>query len=640
MEQTKERIVGTRLCGVLLLVLYPFMTCGANFYVSPHGNDDNPGTQSRPFSTLQRAQEAVRVKVAAGLMQDVDVVIREGVYSLTRPLVFGPEDCGSGRFKITYKAFPGERPVISGGRAITGWRKTPDGAWYTMLPEVKEGKWAFRQLFVNGRRATRARHPNKGYMRVEEVGSDRRTHFQFKAGDIPVIQNLSGIELVFLHDWSITRVPVKNIDQESRTVTVQHQIGGDARWAVMDWFEKQPRYYLEDSSVFLDAPGEWFLDRKTGVFTYMPMPDEELSELQIVAPIAEQLLVVRGTENHPVRNLHFEGLAFAHTAWWPDDGVYWGRQACTYWSPATAQRNRPHDPASPATVHFELAESCSLGGCSITHSGPSAVWIGSRCHSCTVSGCRISDVGGNGLMIGEGQWRQIDAKPWWDAAREQAAKNNMADNNLVEHCGQELFGAVGIWVGLAAGTTVSHNEIRALPYTGVSVGWMWWDPKSRPEPRTTPCRENIVSDNHIHHVMQVLSDGGGIYTLGLQPDSFLRGNVIHDVPVNAGRAESNGMFLDQGTGGFVIEENVIYNVTGSPLRFHKGWKNLVRKNVLAVPEGIPTVRYSGTKEDRIELKDNTIVKIKASGPNPVEKVARTALERAGLQVSYQEILTR
>jgi hypothetical protein len=402
----------------------------------------------------------------------------------------------------------------------------------------------------------------------------------------------------------------------------------------MDWFEKNPRYYLENSSVLLDAPGEWFLDTKTGVLTYMPMPGEELSKLRVVAPVTEQLLVLRGTEEQPIRNLHFEGLAFAHTAWWPDDGVYWGRQACTYWSPATAQRNRSHDPASPATVHFESAESCSLEDCRVTHSGPSGVWIGHHCENCSVTGCRISDVGGNGLMIGEGQWRQIDGKPWWEAAPEQVAKKNIAENNLVEHCGQELFGAVGIWVGLAAGTTVSHNEIRALPYTGVSVGWMWWNPQSRPKPRTTPCRENIVSDNHIHHVMQTLSDGGGIYTLGLQPGSFLRGNVIHDVPTNVGRAESNGMFLDQGTGEFVIEENVIYNVVRSPLRFHKGWKNLVRKNVLAVPKGVPTVRYNDTKEDRIELMDNTIVKVEALGPDPVEKIARKALERAGLQEPY------
>jgi hypothetical protein len=195
---------------------------------------------------------------------------------------------------------------------------------------------------------------------------------------------------------------------------------------------------------------------------------------------------------------------------------------------------------------------------------------------------------------------------------------------VVEQCGRELYGAVGIWVGLAAATTVSHNEVRHLPYTGISVGWMWWNPRSRPEPRETPCRETQVLNNHIHHVMQTLSDGGGIYALGVQPESALRGNLIHDVPTNAGRAESNGMFLDQGTGLFTIEENVIYNIGRSPLRFHKGWNNLVRRNVLEVSPGIATVRYNDTVTKRITLEDNTVV------PKLSPDVIRQARRKAGV----------
>jgi hypothetical protein len=241
-------------------------------------------------------------------------------------------------------------------------------------------------------------------------------------------------------------------------------------------------------------------------------------------------------------------------------------------------------------------------------------------------------------MVGEGQWRQVDGKPWWQAAPEQAASGNIVKNNLVETCGQELFGAVGVWVGLAAKTTIARNEIRSLPYTGVSVGWMWWNPQSRPEPRQTPCRENTVEQNHIHHVMQTLSDGGGIYTLGDQPDSFLRGNVIHDVPANVGRAESNGMFLDQGTGEFVIEDNLIYGIDRSPLRFHKGWKNLVRNNTLAVRKGVPVVRYNDTRQERIVLEDNKVVEVTASDPNPLEETAPRAIRQVGPERPYRQKL--
>lgn len=636
MTKTKQRSSRRVTCALTLVVLCPLAVSGAEFHVSGGADDGNPGTPSQPFATLQRAQQAVRAKVAAGLTEDVQVVIRAGTYRLSEPLVFGPDDGGSDRFKVTYAAQRDERVVISGGRVIEGWRETGDGTWRATIPPVAAGDSAFRQLFVNGRRAIRARHPNTGYLRVEQVGADRRTHFRYNEQDIPAIGDLSGVELVFLHDWSISRVPVKTVDRPSRTLRVHEQIGGNSRWAVMDWFEKHPRYYLENAAEFLDAPGEWYLDTKAGVLTYQPLPGETLSELEVVAPVAEQSVAVRGSDDRPVKNLHFAGLTFAHVGWSPDDGIYWGRQACTYWSPATARRGRSHDPAAPAALHFEGAESCALEDCAVAHVGPSAVWIGRRCRGCAVTGCVVSDAGGNGIMVGEGQWRQVNGRPWWQAAPEQAASGNRIGNNLVEHCGQELFGAVGVWVGLAARTTVAHNEIRALPYTGVSVGWMWWDPQSRPEPRATPCRENIVADNHIHHVMQVLSDGGGIYTLGLQPESSLRGNVIHDVPANVGRAESNGMFLDQGTGGFVIADNVIYNVDRSPLRFHKGWKNLVRGNVLAVKKDVPLVRYNDTRQERIELEDNTVVEVDVSGPGAVEEAARKALRTAGPEPPYRQ----
>ncbi len=631
MRTENRAFANSMIFGMFFVILFSVKACAANYYVSPEGDDENPGTLSHPFRTLLRAQEAVRAEVAEGLDADIQVVVREGTYRLTEPLVLGPRDCGSDRFGVVYKAFRGECVVISGGRPITGWRKAANGVWQTNIPQVKNGNWAFRQLFVDGDRAVRARHPNQGYLRVEKVGADRRTHFQFGRGDIPVLSDLSGVELVFLHDWSISRVPIKNIERSSRTLTVEHQIGGNASWAVMDWFEKQPRYYLENSAAFLDSPGEWCLDTESGVLSYVPLPDQDMADLHVVAPVTEQLVVVRGNEDRPAKNVHFKGLTFAHTAWQPDGGVYWGRQACTYWSPATANRERSHDPASPATVHFERAVSCSLEGCEIRNSGPSAVWLGRQCENCKVSGCYVYDAGGNGVMIGEGQVRHIEGNPWWETAPEQAATANVVCNSLVEDCGRELFGAVGVWVGLAARTSITNNEIRALPYTGVSVGWMWWNPRSRPEPRKTPARQNVVADNHIHDIMRVLSDGGGIYTLGLQPDSFLRGNVIHGIPANVGRAESNGMFLDQGTGGFVIEDNVIYDVDRSPLRFHKGYENLVLNNVLGVRKGVPVVRYNDTKEERIELQGNRIINVEEGTPKTMEKIAQHALKQAGLQ---------
>jgi hypothetical protein len=614
----------------ILLCLSTF-TPAADFVVAPDGDDANAGTQQRPFATIARARDAVRARIAGGLNADIEVLIRGGTYRIVEPIRFGLADSGSQQHGITYAAWPGQRPVISGGRVIGDWQVQDDGTWKTTVPEVKQGDWTFRQLFVAGRRATRARHPNVGYFRVEEVGEDRRTNFRYKPGDLKDDPNVDKIELVFLHDWSISRVRLKSIDEQSRTLAVQHQIGGPGSWCLMNWFEPNPRYFLENSQKFLDAPGEWFLDEDEGSLTYRPLPGEDPEKTEVIAPVATQLLVVKGDPeaNQYVGNLHFTGLHFEHAAWAPPGGVYWGRQACTYWHPKTDETGQSHEEADAAAVQFELTEGCTLNDGRIAHTGASGLWLGRQCHGNLISGTLVTDTGGNGIMIGEGQTRQVGDEPWWQASPEQAAIDNRVANCVVEGCGRELFGAVGIWVGLAAGTTVAHNEVRNHPYTGVSIGWMWWNPRSRPEPRKTPCERTQVLDNHIHHTMLTLSDGGCIYSLGNQPNSVIRGNLIHDIPANEGRAESNGMFLDQGTGSFTIEENLIYNVDRSPLRFHKGWQNLVRNNVLVLKPGVPPVRYNDTVQKRIRLEDNQVVE------RVPEDVLETFCRHAGLEESYR-----
>jgi hypothetical protein len=131
---------------------------------------------------------------------------------------------------------------------------------------------------------------------------------------------------------------------------------------------------------------------------------------------------------------------------------------------------------------------------------------------------------------------------------------------------------------------VQNNELRNLPYTGVSVGWQWDD-------QPTPCQCHRIYRNHIHHVMQLLSDGGGIYTLGLQPGTNLTENVIHDVPLNAGRAESNGIFMDEGSTSMTVSGNLIYNIDRSPIRFHRAGENSVVNNRLITRPGIPPFSF-------------------------------------------------
>ncbi len=233
--------------------------------------------------------------------------------------------------------------------------------------------------------------------------------------------------------------------------------------------------------------------------------------------------------------------------------------------------------------------------------GGSGIWLGTGCENCTIENSRFTDISGNGIMIGEGRDREVNGEKWYKAAPEQVALGNTIKNSLVTGCGKQFFGAVGIWCGLTAETTIEGNEIHDLPYSGISIGWMW-----SPEP--TPCRENVIEGNHIHHIMQILSDGGGIYMLGLQPGSKIVKNRIHDVKINAGRAESNGMFLDEGTTDVVIAKNLIYNIAKSPLRFHRATTNLVKNNNLFCRDENPPIRYNVTKEEDIKKVKNKVYK--------------------------------
>ena len=519
-----------------------------------------------------------------------EVVVHAGTYRLAEPLVLGPEDGGTADQAVTWRAADGPSPVVSGGRAITGWKQDGD-VWRAAIPEAKAGAWTFNELFVGGERRPRARHPNEGYARVEKVIDDRRS-FTWKEGDLPALADAGEAQLLFLHDWSVTRVRIASMDAASRTLATADRVGGPAAFWRVGGFEPHPRFSIENHPALLDAPGEWYLDTKTGVLTYRPMPGEAVGTTEVVAPVAAQVLVVRGEgAARPVRNLHFRGLAFEHALWMPPGGRFAGMQACFHWQgEARGEDNWGNRVPLTAAVALEYADGCTFTACRFRRLGGSGVWFGRGCRGCSLVGCVVDDVAGNGVMVG-------DEKP---ATGPAAATGNRVENCRIVRCGRRFFGAVGVWVGMAAESVVTRCEIAQHPYTGVSVGWRW-------DPTPTPCQANLVTANDIHHCMMILSDGGGIYTLGRQPGTRLAGNYIHDIPLNAGRAESNGMFLDEGTAEIVIEGNLIRDTVRSPLRFHKAEQNLVKGNIMTLREGVPLVRYNATPEKNITLEANTVV---------------------------------
>ncbi len=307
-------------------------------------------------------------------------------------------------------------------------------------------------------------------------------------------------------------------------------------------------------------------------------------------------MVIEGSEQRKVRNIRFEGITFSHCSWLIPEKGYAGIQACHFDSrPAAGGWS-----VVPAAIYVKWAENCTFTRCTFTQLGGSAIWLSAGCNDCAITDSHFEDISGNAVMVGDGKDRQVDGKVWWQTAPEQTARGNSIINNTITAIGKQFYGAVGIWCGFTAETVISGNHLYNLPYTGISVGWEW-------SPIPTPCRDNHLTSNHIHHIMQTLSDGGGIYMLGLQPGSTISGNLIHDVTVNVGRAESNGMFLDEGATDLIISDNIIYNIAKSPLRFHRATTNLVKDNILSCGDDIPPVRYNNTREEDITLENNQVL---------------------------------
>ena len=591
-------------------------------HVATDGNDAWSGTRAEPdadgsdgpFATLFRARDEARKRIGEGLQGPLSIQIHDGVYRLWKPLILDGRDGGTEEHEVTWMAAPGARPVISGGRRLRGWEKAEGELWAVELPEVSAGRWSFRNLYVAGRRRSRARAPKEGFYRIVEAGPDGRTSFTFAPQELQSFSRLEDVELVFFHDWSVSRVPIAAVDEESNTVQLRHAVGPDRyEFFHMTHWEEHPRYYVENALELLDQPGEWYLDRRQGRLYYWPLPGEDLERTEVVAPVLERLLQVCGEgPEKPVRNLRFSGLGFAHTDWALPERGYRGGQATMHEAVAPEGYMPRGERFVDAAVLFQGAESCTIERCRFAGLGGSGLWLDVGSHRNRVIGNEIVDVAGNGLLIGEtyptGYFAPL---PYL-----VATKGNVVSNNLIHHCGQVFHGAVGIWAGITEGLVISRNELRDLPYTAISVGWIWG-------PHLSPCRDNRLEGNYIHHVMQVLSDGGGIYTLGRQPGMVIRRNLVCHLVSSIGKAESNGFFLDQGSSEILVESNVIYDVGQSPIRFNLTGRNLIRKNVLVPPsqrEPLGFGRSGKTPGTEVVAEENVVIEDPATWtpPQPAE----------------------
>ena len=471
----------------------------------------------------------------------VRILVEDGVHPITETITLGKDDS-----QVTWS---GKNAIFMAGKPITGWVKEGK-MWKAALPDKA---WKFEQLWINGRRATLARSPNKGFHHITEaVGAgvfpDLKENMNFHAfcvaqPEYDVLQSIPQAErddvlLTVTHAWAVGQCRIKALNEEALAV----QIKGRSRYPFVE-FEPDQRFWMENYRAALDAPGEWFLDKAKGEVLYLPLPGEDLTKAEVIAPVVTKFIVMKGA--HDVR---FEGISFQYSQHlYPADGLHDGQAATT----------------SDGCIEIEDSRGIHFENCEIAHTGLHAIWFKNGCSDSTVKHCHLHDLGGGGVYVGE------TGRP----SEERVNHHLVVDDCIIQHGGRLHPSACGVVFTHTQHCAVTHCDIGDFYYTGISAGWNWGY-------GDTASRETLVENNHIHHLgWAYLSDMGGFYGLGTSPGTIIRGNHVHHIASH--RYGGWGLYNDEGATDTLMENNLVHDTWNAGFHQHYGYFNTVRNNIFA-----------------------------------------------------------
>ena len=575
----------TYLSFIIFLGWFPSLFAG-EIYVSLQGNDKNPGTKEAPFNTLNRAIKQAREwrrlnrpEVAGGIY----IRLEEGVYAQRNSLFLRPEDSGTPDSPTVICAVDGAHPVISGGVAVTGWKrgcnhpavpeKLKQKIWSAEAPLIGNRRVETRQMWVNGHKVQRAaQFPDGGLERMIDFNPEEQTI------TIPVsqsvnserLQNAGQLEMIVHQRWAIAILRVKSIDvKDGQAVVRFHEPESHLEFAhpwpqpVIGGEKGNSSFCLTNALELLDQPGEWFQEYPSGTIYYYPQASENMETAEVIIPTLETLVTIDGTLSRPVKHIQFNGITFAHTSW----------MRPSYQGHVTLQGGFPlldayklQEPGLPEKAELENqawitrpetairvrgAEHIDFKHCTFRHLSSTGLDYEWAVTASSVEDCQFTDIGGTALLVGAFPDGGLETHiPFIPADVRELCSHITIRNNFISNVTNEDWGCVGIGAGYVRNMDISHNEVCHLNYSGICVGWGWTSLESG------MCN-NRIEANYIHHFARRLYDAGGLYTLSNQPGSVMRNNRIEHL-IEAPYATNDRAFyiyLDEATDGYTMENN-------------------------------------------------------------------------------------
>ena len=565
-----------------ICILCSHWLLAGEIWISPKGSDFNDGTRQSPKATLTSALRQAREwrrtednRIQGG----ITIYMEGGTYAFHEPVFIRPEDSGTKESPTIIRSVGDEKVILSGGISINGWKKQGK-VWVADVPAFNGRPLDFRQLWVNGKKAVRARDV-EDYEKMNRICSvDEKNEILY----VPAVSirrlidnkgNLKAkyAEMVLHQMWCVANLRIRSVEVQGDSAAIRfHQpesrIQFEHPWPrpMVTTDGHNSAFYLTNARELQDVPGEWYHDIDARKVYYYPREGEKMQEAEVIVPAVETLVRVEGTLDRPVCHIRFEKITFSYTTWMrPSEKGHVPLQAGMYLTDGyridpKMQRNYLNHPLDnqgwlgrpAAAVRVVAARQIDFERCRFEHLGSTGLDYEEAVQGGVVRGCLFRDIAGNGLLVGSFSPAAHETHlPYDPADRREVCTQQQINNCYFTEIGNEDWGCLAIAAGYVGDVNIEHNEISEVPYSGISLGWGWT--------QTVNCmRNNRVHANLIHHYAKHMYDVAGIYTLGSQPKSYVTENCVHSIYKPGYVHDPNHWFYlytDEGSSFITVRDN-------------------------------------------------------------------------------------